>query len=85
MLGRSVASGSLRDEEALPIPPAKAEGREHGKEKNERHEHQSNMARGYALATASTRMVRYGKTLMTHGVHDPPWGHSQLGEVSLQK
>jgi len=63
---------SLKSGEVLQIPLAKAEGRNHGKEKHERHEHQSNSARRCTVTMPSTEVVRYGLTLMTHGVQHPP-------------
>jgi hypothetical protein len=63
---------SLKSGEVLQIPLTKAEGRNHGKEKHERHGHQSNAARGCTVAIPSTEVVRYGLTLMTHGVQQPP-------------
>jgi hypothetical protein len=74
MLGRSLASVYLKCEEARKISPKKAECRGTGKEKNERHEHQSNLAQVCAITMASTQVVQDGLTLMAHGVHDPPWG-----------
>ena len=71
-LENALASRPLKGEGALQSSPVKAESREAGKEKHERHELQSNRAQGCALAITNTRVVRYGLTLMAHGVHNPP-------------
>jgi hypothetical protein len=70
--GNTLASRSLKGEGALQSSPVKAESREEEKEKHERHELQSNLAQGCALAITNARAVRYGLTLMAHGVHNPP-------------
>lgn len=75
LLGRTVTScASLCKEGLQQLSLGKAESRENGKEKNERHKPQSNLAQGCALAMACTFMwvVQYGLTLIAHGVHDPP-------------